>query len=199
MSVISTPHDTSIESDPDCFGLYLVRVGARPDLVAIQSGSWKLQRGEQIVCRTARGIEMGQVLAETMPSHLESNAPGKFIRRSRPDDQLLWKQLQSLSDDACDACQTFLKDKGLVDVLLEVEPLIDGRTLYFHFLGEPSKDTEEFVQELCDVYQKKVAASRFAKLLEHGCGPGCGTKEKAGCGTGGGCAVCAIAGGCTSN
>ena len=184
-----------------CTGLYLVRVGYQQEVIPVLAGTISLTRGDQIICRTPRGIEMGEVLASTNPKYIDyieiSNA-SKYIRKSRPEDELLWRQLTSLSVSASTACQEFLRKQNIPDVLLEVEPLFDGRTLYFHFLGTPSHATEQHVQELSDIYQKSVASSRFAALLEHGCGPGCGTKEKSGCGTGGGCAVCAIAGGCTS-
>lgn len=181
----------------DCTGLYLVRVGYQQEVIPVQAGTIALKRGEQILCRTTRGIEMGEVLAATHPDYIQMLAPSKFIRKSRPEDELLWRQLTKLSVDASTACQEFLRGKSSPDVLLEVEPLMDGRTLYFHFLGAPSIETEQQVQELSEIYQKSVSSSRFAALLEHGCGPGCGTKEKSGCSTGG-CAVCAIAGGCTS-
>ena len=184
--------------EADCIGLYLVRVGTQQEVIPVQAGTISLERGEQIICRTPRGIEMGEVLTATHPEYVETATASKYIRRSRPEDELLWRQLTSLSVNASTACQAFLVGQANADVLLEVEPLFDGRTLYFHFLGTPSLETEQHVQELSDIYQKSVASSRFAALLEHGCGPGCGTKEKSGCGTGGGCAVCAIAGGCTS-
>ena len=182
----------------ECTGLYLVRVGFQQDVLPVQAGGVSLERGDQIICRTSRGIEMGEVLAATHPEYIATAGASKFLRKSRPDDELLWRQLTTLSVDANTACQTFLQNQSSPDVLLEVEPLIDGRTLYFHFLGDPSPETEQHVQELSEIYQQSVASSRFAKLLEHGCGPGCGTKEKSGCGTSGGCAVCAIAGGCTA-
>ena len=178
-------------------GLYLVRVGYQQNVIPVQAGLVSLSRDDQIICRTTRGIEMGTVLTPTQPEYVEAGAAGKFIRKARPEDELLWRQLTTLSVEASRTCQSFLDKQNTPDVLLEVEPLIDGRTLYFHFLGTPSLETEEYVQELSEIYQKSVASSRFAALLEHGCGPGCGTKEKSGCGTGG-CAVCAVAGGCTS-
>ena len=192
-------HNTteSVSEFADCTGFYLVRFGYQREIIPIQSGAMILARGDEIVCRTYRGVEVGEVLAATEPTYLNVVQAGKFIRRTRPEDQLLWRQLKSLSAEASIGCQQFLLDSGASDVLIEVEPLIDGRTLYFHFLGEPTQQTELYVQTLSEIYQKKVASSRFAELLEHGCGPGCGTKEKSGCGTSGGCAVCAIAGGCT--
>jgi hypothetical protein len=185
-------------TESECTGLYLVRVGFQKNVIPVQAGVVELVRGDQIICRTSRGVEMGEVLAATHPEQIATSDASKFIRKSRPEDALLWRQLTTLSVDANEACQAFLQKQSSRDVLLEVEPLIDGRTLYFHFLGNPSLETEQHVQELAEIYQKSVASSRFAALLEHGCGPGCGTKEKSGCGTGGGCAVCAIAGGCTA-
>jgi hypothetical protein len=184
-------------NENECTGLYLVRVGYQQDVIPVQAGLVPLMRADKIIIRTPRGIEMGTVLTATQPEYIESETASKFIRKSRPEDELLWRQLTSLSVEACRTCQAFLQSQNNSDVLLDVEPLIDGRTLYFHFLGTPSPETEQYVQELSEVYQKSVASSRFAELLEHGCGPGCGTKEKSGCGTGG-CAVCSIAGGCTS-
>ena len=189
--------NTTSQDENESQGLYLVRVGYQQDMVPMQAGLAALTRGDQVICRTSRGIEMGTVLAVTRPEYIETDATSKFIRKARPEDELLWRQLTSLSVEANRTCQAFLSHQNTPDVLLEVEPLIDGRTLYFHFLGTPSAKTEEYVQELSEIYQKSVASSRFAALLEHGCGPGCGTKEKSGCATGG-CAVCAIAGGCTA-
>jgi len=189
--------NNDVQMQNECTGLYMVRVGYQQDVIPVQAGLVLLTRGDQIICRTSRGIEMGTVLTATQPDYVETTDASKFIRKSRPEDQLLWRQLTTLSVEASNSCQAFLQSQNACDVLLEVEPLIDGRTLYFHFLGTPSSETEQCVQELSEIYQKSVASSRFAALLEHGCGPGCGTKEKSGCGTGG-CAVCAIAGGCTA-
>jgi cell fate regulator YaaT (PSP1 superfamily) len=187
---------TKLNLEPQ--GLYLVKFGFQGEIIPVRCPLVALSRGDEVVCRTRRGIEMGEVLASTNDNYVNCHAPAKYIRRSRPDDQLLWRQLRSLSAAASLSCQSFLQEHGSPDTLIEVEPLIDGRTLFFHFLGEPSPETEAHVQELANVYQQKVAASRFAQLLEHGCGPGCGTKESSECGASGGCAVCAIAGKCTS-
>jgi hypothetical protein len=121
-----------------------------------------------------------------------------WVRAMQSEDRLLWDQLCSLSATSRDACEQHLRSQGLDDVLLDVEPLLDGKTLCFHFLGEPTEQAEAIVSELASVYEQSVSSSKFAALLEHGCGPGCGTAAKAGCGTSGGCAVCSISGGCKS-
>lgn len=80
--------------------------------------------------------------------------------------------------------------------LLEVEQLFDGRTLYFHFLGETNPEVEAITEELADAYEQQVRSRHFAKLLSEGCGPDCGTKAGGGCS--GGCAVCVVAAACHS-
>ena len=179
---------------------WVVRCGTSSQLFRVRPGTNNLDRGITVLCRTSRGLEIGEVLAEChYTSEVSSDlAQATLVRLSRPEDQLLWTQLRQLSEDASLACQSFLQSNGLDDVLIEVEPLFDGTTLFFHFLGEPGEMTEAYVEELATVYQKNVASSKFAELLEHGCGPGCGTPEKSGCGTSSGCAVCSITGACGS-
>ncbi len=181
---------------------YVIRSGMQPTHYHMRAPGARLTRGEEVVCRTPRGIELGEVLTDEITVTRSPESDGrietaKFIRRSRYEDRYLLDKLEELSSEANEACKRYLKEQDSPDVLLEVEPLLDGRTLYFHFLGEPTRETEEIIDRLAKEYQTSVAKSRFAEILEKGCGPGCGTKEKSGCGTSSGCAVCAIAGGCT--
>jgi len=75
---------------------------------------------------------------------------------------------------------------------------MDGKTLYFHFVGVPGEYLTNHLQCLAEIFQREVQTSQFAKLLEHGCGPGCGTEEKGGCGDGGACTVCIVAKACST-
>ncbi|XZE32071.1 hypothetical protein SH501x_002806 [Pirellulaceae bacterium SH501] len=189
------------DRDVSCEVRYLVRCGRNGSLYSMRAGAASLERGDWIVCRTSRGVELGEVLTEvlhTLEAPDQTWETAKWIRGAREEDQFLLKQLETLSQQACEQCQQMLDSKSSEDVLLDVEPLLDGKTLFFHFLGTPSGETERVIDELASAYQTSVSKSRFAELLKNGCGPGCGTPEKSGCGTGGGCAVCAIAGGCTS-
>lgn len=178
---------------------YFVRIGFQQQIVPMHSSLNQLGRGDAVICRTERGLEMGEVLA-CVDHRVEADQRNAVIvRRCSPEDQLLWKQLKSLGSVANEACQEYLRTTGSVDVLVEVEPLLDGKTLYFHFLGDPSPETEAQVQTLAEVYQQSVANSPFAQTLEKGCGPDCGTKSKGGCGTADGCAVCSVMSRCKTN
>jgi hypothetical protein len=150
-----------------------------------------------VLARTARGLERGEIVSPAdRVDGVKSNDDGRILRKFSPEDALLWRQLAQGADLACVDCQRWLEEFGAGEVLLDVEPLMDGRTLYFHFLGEISERLQDHVNELAKLYEKTVRQSEFAKLLETGCGPNCGTSEGSGCGTSGGCATCVVASAC---
>ncbi len=181
-------------------GCFLVRVGAMGRVGRFRLAEpTRLSRRDRVVCRTDRGIEVGAVLG---PSAIAGQpgqdlADGRILRRMTSEDELLWGHLQQLGQDAHRSCEQWLADRGLSATLLEVEPLLDGKTLYFHFLSDVDDDVQRHLDDLVGLYEQEVRQSKFAGLLEHGCGPGCGTaKASNGCGTRGGCAVCQIASAC---
>ena len=197
---------------------FLVRVGSMGQVGRFRiHDANRLKRADRVVCRTQRGLEVGSILgpAELSLTSVPGNAAGKLgtatsqakrfeelsdgriLRKLTAQDELLWEQLQLLGAAAHSACDAWLESHQLESILLEVEPLLDGRTLYFHFLSEVGEEVQLHLDELVAIYEAEVQQSKFARLLEHGCGPGCGTeKAKQGCGTRGACAVCSVAAHC---
>lgn len=167
-----------------------VRIGMHGQVGRFATAGNRYRRGMQVICRTARGLEVGQVLAalEWSSSDAIDEFDGRIVRVMAAEDHLLWNQLKSLADEAHQACQAWLTDSGVPDRLLDVEPLLDGRTLYFHFLDSVSASTEARIEELVHIFQQTVVSSEFAQLLEKGCGPGCGTDKAKGCGSA--CTTC---------
>ncbi|QDS89781.1 hypothetical protein EC9_39810 [Rosistilla ulvae] len=172
---------------------YLVRSGAWGEISQhrpVDGNAYR--RGDRVICETARGLEIGEVVTE-----VDSDASaGLILRRMTDQDELLQKRLERYKRKAVQECRDRLTAAGIDAVLLEVEQLFDGRTLFFHFLGETNADVEAITNELADAYEQHVRSRHFAKLLREGCGPDCGTKEGGGCS--GGCAVCVVASACSS-
>lgn len=167
-----------------------------------------LRRGDRVVCRTRRGIEVAVALGGARESHGVAIGDsdggvewdGRVLRRTTPEDELLWGHLRQLGEEAFQSCVAWLREQSVAATLLEVEPLLDGRTLYFHFLSNVDDPVQQQLDALVAIYENRVRESKFAKLLEHGCGPGCGTAQaKNGCGSRGGCAVCKAAAACTKH
>lgn len=178
---------------------YLVRVGVFGQVGRFRTVEpTKLLRSARVVCRTQRGIEVGQVLAASKsPTSDHDLADGRILRKMTSEDELLWGHLERLASQSLAACQQWLHAEGITALLIDVEPLLDGKTLYFHFLSEVSPKVQEHLDSLVNIYEREARQSKFAQLLEHGCGPGCGTENaKNGCSSRGGCAVCQVASKC---
>jgi hypothetical protein len=169
---------------------HLVRVGALSHVGRFASlDSTRFPRGSRVIVRTARGLEVGEVLA---PPTGESTAEGdgSILRGMTVEDQLLEVRLGSQRQAAYDACRRRLTEVGVEAVLVDVEHLFDGQTLVFYFLGPPPPESEHITAELAAAYDAEAHIGTFADALTQGCGPGCGTDEAAGCGScSTGCAV----------
>lgn len=116
-----------------------------------------------------------------------------------PEDELQERALREGEPRAFNACQQLLAERHMPVELIDVEQLLDGENIVFHFLGEPPPEMADLTQELADQYDARVEFRQFMERMEAGCGPGCGTDEAPGCGTGGeegGCSSCGEDGGC---
>jgi cell fate regulator YaaT (PSP1 superfamily) len=178
---------------------HLVRVGALGRVgrfTAVDAVSFP--RGTRVICRTARGLEVGEVLGPTPYDPDRWQSDGSILRGMTVADDLLLARQQKNRDEAFHACRELLAERGSMAVLMDVEQLFDAGTLYFYFLGEVSAEDERLTAELAEAYDSKVAFRQFAETVAVGCGPGCGTEEAAGfCGTtGGACVSCGVAGAC---
>jgi len=151
-------------------------------------------RGMRVVCRTARGLEVGEVLS---PAEADADRPcdGTLLRRITVEDDLLLARLEKNRDEAFAACSERLGELRSPAVLVDVEHLFDGQSLYFYFLGEGGPELDAVTAELAEVYEAKAQLQKFAETLTAGCGPNCGTEEGGGCGSGG-CSSCAVVGAC---
>lgn len=175
---------------------YLVRVGTMGRIGRFSNPDGSLyRRGTRVICRTVRGLEIGEVLTENAES---AAVEGPLLRRMAVEDEILHQRLQRHRDEAFSACRQLLAERRIPAALVDVEPLFDGSSLVFYFLGEVTPQIEAVTSELAETYETKVQFKKFADTLETGCGPGCGTEEAAGhCGTG--CTSCAIAQACKTH
>jgi hypothetical protein len=148
-----------------------------------------------VVCRTSRGLEVGEVLGPDDSEVGQQHCDGTLVRGMTAEDELLLARLGKHRDEALRACDQLLRQENSPAVLMEVEQLFDAQSIYFYFLGPVSSEVESLMQRLADAYESKARIGAFLEAVEHGCGPGCGTEEAAGCGTGG-CSSCDLVKAC---
>lgn len=178
--------------------LHLVRIGAFNQIGRFQSvDSAKYPRDARVVCRTERGLEVGQVLSydEQVDAH---HKDGDLLRGLTGEDELLQTRLDRHKKKAIRACERLLRDQALDVALIDAELLFDGKSLFFYFVGEVDERVQSLTEELAATYEAKAKVGQFADLLSKGCGPQCGTAEGSGCATGG-CSGCATSGGCATS
>jgi cell fate regulator YaaT (PSP1 superfamily) len=177
---------------------HLVRVGVMGNVGRFASpDALQYPRGSRVIVRTARGLERGDVLGrgdEVSPDR----ADGTLLRAMTVEDELLEARLAKNREQAYDACARRIAEFGWPTVLLDVEHLFDGQSLVFYFLGDIPAELEAITGELAELYDAQAKFRDFAKTVEEGCGPGCGTEHA----TGGGCSSCAtgcaVAGACST-
>jgi cell fate regulator YaaT (PSP1 superfamily) len=159
------------------------------------------RRGERVVVRTVRGVEIGTVLREATPRHagfLPNTTVGPLLRRSTPDDEAAVERQRVRAQELFDRARTLTAELGLALEVLDVELLLDGKNAVLQHLRFGDCDVRELVStcarefdvtvQLTDLTRSDVPAAEE----EHGCGS-CGSKGGCGsCGSGG-CGSCGTA------
>lgn len=183
----------------------LARMSTQGDFRPVLAGMRILKRGQWVVCRSAFGLELAEILSESQShpelatnneSFVESAA--QWVRDATSQDHWLWEKLQRINQSAVGVCQDFLNQQNCNDTLLEIASSIDGKSVAFEFLGQASQKTNSHLEQLSEIYQACVRESEIYKQIEVGCGPGCGTTASCGSATGHShsCQSCAISGRC---
>ncbi|WP_165232601.1 hypothetical protein [Aquisphaera insulae] len=185
------------------------------------AGGLELGRGQAVVVRTDRGIELGEVLVPATAAasgDLDESSP-RLLRAADPEDLDAARRCESLRPARFEACLDVLDGAGWDLVLLDVEPLLDLETTILHVLADPDADLAllrarfRSVADLDVVFEAcgadPLAAPARTPAARGGCGDcdcssgGCGSRAAepepepaaASCGTAGahsGCASCGL-------
>ena len=152
-------------------------------------------RDTSVICRTTRGLEFGTVLCSLNAESDQSLVlDGQILRRVGSEDELILERLERHRDKAFAACERLIAERQLPGVLVDVEHLFDGESVYFYFLGEVDERLQALTEELAATYERKVRFKKFAETLANGCGPDCGTGASQ-CSSRA-CGSCAVSGAC---
>ena len=162
----------------------------------VSADATRYRRRSRVIVRSARGLEIGEVLAEPDPSAVAAPTEGQILRRMTVQDELLQARLEKHRHSAFEACTALMAEHHVPAVLVDVEHLFDGQGLFFYFLGEVPAEANRFTAQLAATYETSVEFRRFAETLSEGCGPGCGTEEAMGQGGCESCTSCAVASAC---
>jgi cell fate regulator YaaT (PSP1 superfamily) len=152
---------------------WIVRHGAMRFLGEFDPEGSDYGRGDEVVVRTERGLEIGQVLCESTPRAVEMLAEptsGRIVRRLSDRDCLERDRLQAIEADEMETCARFVASRRLQMELVDVEHLFGGERIIFYFLAEKRVDFRELVKDLARTYQTRIEMRQIgvrdeAKLL----------------------------------
>ncbi|TWU60500.1 hypothetical protein Poly51_07760 [Rubripirellula tenax] len=170
-----------------------LRIGSLAEIHAA-TATMPLERGRRVIARTGRGIELGEVIGPCRDPNASVKSQVTVVRGTTDEDELLIRRLNRHKREAIQLCRTALAEAGSKACLLDIDQIFDGGTLLMHFLGPADDIATSITQEIAKKYESIVRSRHFAKLMQDGCGPDCGTAEGGGCGTS--CSGCAVAAAC---
>ena len=153
---------------------FIVRHGAMRFLGKFDAGEGvPCNRGAQVVVRSERGLEVGEVLCEATPRAIELIAEptgGQILRGITAEDQREVGRLCESERGELDTCRRFIGQRRLQMELVDVEHLFGGERIVFYFLAEKRVDFRELVKDLAREYQTRIEMRQIgvrdeAKLL----------------------------------
>ncbi len=165
-----------------------------------------LRRGERVVVRGPRGVEVAEVLRQATPRHAEflpNTSVGTLLRRLTAEDERAAMQMEAKGQQLFERGRQLAAELEMPLELLDVEMLLDGQHALLHHLRWADADVRPFVSTLSREFELHVALVDLSQTHEtanhedddahEGCGrPNCG-QEGGGCGScgsGGGCGTC---------
>ncbi|SCZ79218.1 Cell fate regulator YaaT, PSP1 superfamily (controls sporulation, competence, biofilm development) [Acidaminobacter hydrogenoformans DSM 2784] len=138
-----------------------------------------IQRGDDVVVETARGIEFGKaVLGLREVDESEIVTPLKKVMRiATEEDQAIQRENQEKAKEAHIACQAKIIEHELEMKLVEVEYTFDCNKVIFYFTADGRIDFRELVKDLASVFRTRIELRQIgvrdeAKIV-NGIGP-CG-------------------------
>ncbi len=132
-----------------------------------------LRRGEEVVVRTERGLELAQLLCPATPQAvalISEPTHGRIVRALTEYDRSERERIRTLEERELETCGRFVAQRCLQMELVDVEHLFGGERIVFYFLAEKRVDFRELVKDLAREYQTRIEMRQIgvrdeAKLL----------------------------------
>jgi cell fate regulator YaaT (PSP1 superfamily) len=153
---------------------YVVRTGVMRALGVFTTNREELfQRGQEVIARTDRGLEVGEILCEATPAatdYLQEPGTGQVLRKMTAEDRRELARLHEQEQGEFATCENFIGESKLEMKLIDVEHLFGGERVVVYYLSENRVDFRELVRKLAGEFQTRVEMRQIgvrdeAKLL----------------------------------
>lgn len=154
---------------------YIVRYGLTRFVAEFSNrGSETYPRGAEVVVKSSRGTEWGEVLCaatQRTRAFLAASEPeGRILRIATRADREALERLRESERDAFRGGRELILESKLVMQLVDVEWLFGGERLVFYYLAEQRVDFRELVKALAKRFRTRIEMRQIgvrdeAKLL----------------------------------
>jgi cell fate regulator YaaT (PSP1 superfamily) len=153
---------------------YVVRHGVMRSLGVLSTrGSDTLERGAQVIARTQRGLEAGEVLCEAtddVVAQLKDPVHGQVLREMTAEDLNELAHMKGQEAREFEICQRYVAQLGLQMQLVDIEHVFGGERIVIYYLAENRVDFRELVRQLASEFQTRIEMRQIgvrdeAKLL----------------------------------
>lgn len=153
---------------------YVVRYGVMRTLgVFTNSRGETLARGNRVIARTERGLEIGEVLMEADDQVVERMTDprrGQVLRVMTPDDERESKRLLEQQQREFEICKKHILALNMPMEMVDVEQMFGGERVVVYYLSENRVDFRDLVKVLANEFQTRIEMRQIgvrdeAKLL----------------------------------
>ncbi|NMC19569.1 MAG: signal peptidase [Thermogutta sp.] len=154
---------------------YFVRYGVTRILGVFSppSEAQTFARGDQVIIRTDRGLEAGEVLGpvtERGINMLGTPPEGRILRSMTPDDQREVVRIRRQAEEEIEICLRHVQELGLEMELVDVEHIFGGERIIVYYLADQRVDFRELVRRLAAEFHTRIEMRQIgvrdeAKLL----------------------------------
>ncbi|QVL34916.1 signal peptidase [Telmatocola sphagniphila] len=137
-------------------------------------GEMELTRGDRVLCKTERGLEIVDILSCALPAmfnyHTEPLKKADSIRKAGPEDLQKEEQVRAMRRRDYDRGVELIIQHQLDMQLIDVERLVHGERVVFYFVSEKRVDFRELVKGMAREFQSRIELRQVgirdeAKLL----------------------------------
>jgi cell fate regulator YaaT (PSP1 superfamily) len=139
---------------------YVVRCGSMRRLsVMTTSRGETFVRGSQVIARTDRGLEAGEVLCEATDeaiAQIDDPGRGQVLRGMTFDDRHELARIQAQEQPEFETCQRLVEQLNLPMQLVDIEHIFGGERVVIYYLAENRIDFRELVKMLAAELQTRI-------------------------------------------
>ena len=153
---------------------YIVRYGTMRNLGLMKAEEGRpYRRGQEVVIRTDRGTETGQVLCEATEdalSHLDEPPSGNILRELNDEDVSCVSEIELSRKGMMREVELKVRELGLKMQLVDVEKIFGGQRVVVYYVAEQRVDFRELVKILARLFNtliemRQIGVRDEAKLL----------------------------------